>query len=68
MSNLVAQSRTGRERAMPIAEGTFIGNVSGFINANETSLPSELTPEFVLSLQSMNQFLLNNKVFSSDVM
>ncbi len=66
MSDLVAQSRNGRERAMAIPEGAYIGNVTGFINAyintSETILQPGITPPLILGLQTMSQFLLNNKV------
>ena len=62
MSNLESISKSGRDRSMAIPEGTFVGNVSGFIGANSSDMTVSLDPAVVLGLQTMNQFLLNNKV------
>jgi hypothetical protein len=61
MNLIVTNSRHGRERSLLLTESTAIANISGFIGASLNGL-STLDPALTLSLQRMNEFLLNNKV------
>ena len=64
LASIVANSVTGRERSIILSESTVVANTSGFVGANASDA-SFLSPPLIASLQTMNAFLLNNKVWGA---